>query len=69
MDFGTVSTVYNCFVFHSVAWLHILILYSGSSWSWSYSSWIYNYMCNQCISPLQLWVRIPLMARCTKYNL
>ena len=22
--------------------------------------WIYNYLCNQCISPLTLWVRIPL---------
>ena len=21
-------------------------------WSWSYRSWIYNYLCNQCISPL-----------------
>jgi hypothetical protein len=21
-------------------------------WSWSYGSWIYNYLCNQCISPL-----------------
>ena len=21
-------------------------------WSWSYGSWIYNYMCNQCLSPL-----------------
>ena len=38
------------------------------SWSWSYGSWIYNYLCNQCISPLTLWVRIPLMARCTRYN-
>ena len=28
--------------------------------SWSYDSWIYNYLCNQCPSPLQLWVRIPL---------
>jgi hypothetical protein len=27
-------------------------------------SWIYNYMCNQCLSPLKLWVRIQLMARC-----
>jgi hypothetical protein len=26
------------------------------SWSWSYGSWIYNYRCNQCLSPLQLWV-------------
>ena len=24
------------------------------SWSWSYGSWIYNYLCNQCISPLTL---------------
>jgi hypothetical protein len=29
--------------------------------SWSYGSWIYNYLCNQCLSPLTLWVRIPLM--------
>jgi hypothetical protein len=26
----------------------------GSSWSWSYVSWIYNYLCNQCLSPLTL---------------
>ena len=32
----------------------------GSSWSWSYGRWIYNYLCNQCISLLMLWVRIPL---------
>jgi hypothetical protein len=30
------------------------------SWSWSYGSWIYNYLCNQCLSPITLWVRIPL---------
>ena len=28
--------------------------------SWPYGSWIYNYLCNQCISPLMLWVRTPL---------
>jgi hypothetical protein len=33
--------------------------------SWSYGSWIYNYLCNQCLSPLKLWVRIPLKVRCT----
>ena len=32
----------------------------GPSWSWSYDSWIYNYL---CIWPLTLWVRILLMAR------
>jgi len=24
--------------------------YEGSSWSWSYGSWIYHYLCNQCLS-------------------
>ena len=32
----------------------------GPSWSWSYGSWIYNYLFNQCLSPLTLWFRIPL---------
>ena len=35
------------------------------SWSWSYGSWINNYLCNQCLSPLKLRVRIPQMARYT----
>ena len=37
------------------------------SWLWSYGSWIYNYLCNQClsVSPLMLWVRISIRARCT----
>jgi len=26
----------------------------GLSWSWSYGSWINNYLCNQCLSPLTL---------------
>jgi hypothetical protein len=37
--------------------------------SWSYGSWIYNYMCNHCLSPLKLWVWTPFMARCTRYNI
>jgi len=32
----------------------------GPSWSRSYGSWIYNSLCNQCLSPLTLWVLIPL---------
>jgi hypothetical protein len=32
----------------------------GSSWSWSYGSWIYNYLRNQCISPQTLKVRITI---------
>ena len=34
--------------------------FSVLSWSWLYGSWIYNYLCNQCLSPLMLWVRILL---------
>ena len=32
-------------------------MYLSELWSWSYGSWIYNYL---CLSPLMLWVRIPL---------
>ena len=39
------------------------------SWQWSGGCWIYNYMCNQSLSPLTLWVRNPFMARCTRYNI
>ena len=41
----------------------------GPTWLWSCSSWIYNYLCNQCLSPLKLWVWSPFMARCTRYNI
>jgi len=60
------------------AWLQLSVLFhsliddetnEGRLWSWSYGSWIYDYLCNHCQSPLTLWVRIPLMARCTWYNI
>jgi hypothetical protein len=31
----------------------------------SYGSWIYNCLCNQCLSPLMLWVRISIRVGCT----
>ena len=37
-----------------------ILLYKYPLWgrlSWSYGSWIYNYLYNQCLSPLMLWVR------------
>ena len=41
--------------------VHILMYKTqGPSWSWTYGSWIYNYLCNQCLSSLTLWVRISL---------
>ena len=36
---------------------------------WSYGSWIYSYLCNQCLSPLKLCVWIQFMAGCTWYNI
>ena len=39
------------------------------SWSWSYGSWIYNYPCNQCLSPLKLLVHTSLFARCTWHTI
>ena len=35
---------------------------SGPSCLWSHSRWIFNYLCNQCISPLNV-------TRCARYNI
>ena len=49
-------------------WLLLVIKWiRGPSWSWSYGSWIYNYLCTQCLSPLKLQVRTSFMARFTWY--
>ena len=42
----------------SVIWIGWATIKLGKSWS--YDSWIYNYLRNQCLSPLKLWARIPL---------
>jgi hypothetical protein len=43
----------------------IVIFFPGSSWLWSYCSWIYNYLYNQCLPPLMLWVRTLFITTCT----
>jgi len=35
----------------------------------SYGSWIYNYLCNQCLLPLKLWVWTLFMGRWTRYTI
>ena len=53
-----ITYLYNiCFINN-----YILVSCSieGPSWSILYGSWICNYLCNQCPSPLTFWVRIPL---------
>jgi hypothetical protein len=31
----------------------------------NYFCWIYSYLCNQCLSPMMLWVWISIRVRCT----
>ena len=44
---------------------NIYTIFTGPSWPWTHGIWIYNYLCNQCLSSLMLWVRISIRARCT----
>jgi len=41
-------------------------IYTGAIMSWSYGSWIYNYLCNQCLSPLTLWWGVLTSTLCDK---
>ena len=42
-----------------VIFIYTVVPLNREGLSWSYGSWIYNYMCNQCLSPLRLWVLSP----------
>jgi len=42
MSFSTIKTV-----------LTVNFCVLGPSWSWSYGSWIYNYLWHQCLSPFR----------------
>jgi len=35
----------------------------------SFGHCIYNHLWIQCLSPLKLWVQIPLKAMCIRYNI
>ena len=59
----------HVFMYHSEKILHSSHFYYITIFWSTLTSWIYNYMCNQCLSPLKLWVQILLMARCTWYNI
>jgi hypothetical protein len=39
-------------LYKSLVWTFSLISLKGLLWSWSYGSWIYNYLCNRDLSPL-----------------
>jgi hypothetical protein len=71
IDLFSLSVLISLLSSHNWPVLLQFFKYSTSPflWSWSYGSWINNYLCNQCLSPLKLWVRTPFMARCTRYNI
>ena len=51
---------------HLLKWVNCWLTYKmGGSTENSYGSWIYNYLCYRCLSPLMLWVRLSLRARYT----
>ena len=53
--------IFPIYVYALREWYHfpdtcrgLLLAAGGPSWPWSYSSWIYNYLCNQCLLPLKV---------------
>jgi hypothetical protein len=58
------STVTSVFYIYIVLWCllklcYMYLVHIVCSRSRDCGSWIYNYLCNQCISPLKLSIRIP----------
>jgi hypothetical protein len=50
-------------------WSKKYILAKQTNTSWSYTSWIYNSLWNQCLSPLMLWVLAPFVTKRTRYSI
>jgi len=50
--------IYNRLLTRQITLMYKLNILKESSWS--HGEWIYNYLYNQCLSPLMLWVRIQL---------
>jgi hypothetical protein len=50
---------------HLTSKVHFSVYEDGPLFPCSYGSWIYNYLCTQCLSLLMLWVRILIRVRCT----
>jgi hypothetical protein len=58
----------RCTAVQTLYLVHALFLYTqvkrwwGLRWLWSYGNW---YLCNQCLSPLMVWVWILIRVRCS----
>jgi hypothetical protein len=48
--------------------LLLLLFFITVAIKYSMTSWINSYLCNHCPSPLKLWVWIPFIVTCTRYN-
>ena len=51
-----ILSVYNfnkCVIYGCCSFLSLNNVVEGPSWSWSYSSWIYHFLCKQYLSPLK----------------
>ena len=68
LDWRLFSRSFTWLVIHTSIHLPVFNTYDIGA-SWWHGSWSYNCMCNQCLSPLQLWVRTLFMARRTRYNI
>jgi hypothetical protein len=51
-EFELSFSVLNCNYYKCTCIWYWITRHEGSLWSWSYGSWIYYYLCNQCLSPL-----------------
>ena len=60
------SSIQELLKYFEINYDQVILVYLntlGPSWPWSYGSRIYNYLCNRCLWPLML--RVRLRARCT----
>jgi hypothetical protein len=59
----TINVYYTFVLFHILMFNSVfcnICTGKGQLWSWAFGSWIYNYLCNQWLPPLTLWVWMPL---------
>jgi len=58
-----------CELKYILSFIRVLSGYIHSQWRTSYGSWIYNYLCNQCIFTTEVVGSNHVHARCTWYNI
>jgi hypothetical protein len=54
----SILLVFYTLLFFSFDWNKMVVVDKSQTASWSCGSWIYNFLCSQCLSPLKVWVWI-----------